>query len=145
MRDSQAETQAAVLARGRAVSLAEPLEDVRQELRLDAYAGVADSDLDLVSSAPQSRFNAPTFVRELDRVREQIPYGLLQAAGVAKNNVAVGVNHRGQGHPFHFSAWPDDINGRLKDAFDLDRLGVEFETTSDDARSVEDVIYQPSL
>ena len=55
MRKSQAETQAAVLARGRAVSLAEPLEDVRQELRLDAYAGVADSDLDLVSNAPQSR------------------------------------------------------------------------------------------
>ena len=58
---------------------------------------------------------------------EQIPYDLLQAAGVTKNNVAVDVNHCGQGHPFHVSAWPDDINGSLKDAFDLDRLSVEFE------------------
>src|SRR5262245_27064242 len=105
IRNSQAEAQAAVLSRGRAVSLAEPLEDVGQELRLNAYAVVADSDLDLVPSAPQSRFNAPTFVRELDRVREQIPYGLLQAASVAKNNVALGVDQSGKGYPFHFSAW----------------------------------------
>src|SRR5262249_20541256 len=142
-RDGQAETQAAIPARVRAVSLAEPLEDVRQEERLDADAGIADRDLDLVSGAPQPRLDAPAFVCELDGVREQIPDGLLQTAAVADHHAALGVNHRAQVHPFHFGAGPDDINGGLEDAFDIERLNVEFELSGDNARGVEDVIDQP--
>src|SRR5262249_26352182 len=132
-------------ARVRAVGLAEPLEDVRQELRLDADAGIADRDLDPVSGAPQPRFDAPAFARELDGVREQVPDGLLQTASVADHHAALAFNRRAQGHPFHCGAGPDDVDGGLKDAFDLDRLGVEFEPAGDDARGVEDVIDQSCL
>src|SRR5262249_2689693 len=131
--DGQAETQAAILARVRAVSLAEPLEDVRQEERLDADASIADRDLDLVSGAPQPGFDAPAFVRELGGVREQVPDGLLQTAAVADHHAALGVNHRAQVHPFHFGAGPHDLDGCLEYTFDLDRLNLEFEPAGDDA------------
>ena len=45
--DRQAQSQAAVPPRGRAVGLAEPVEDVRQELGLDPDARVGDADLDV--------------------------------------------------------------------------------------------------
>ena len=143
--DGQADAQAAILARGGAVGLAEPIEDVRQKSGLDAYAGIVDRDLDLAFGAPQARFDAPAFIRELDGVREQIPDGLLQTVGVAEDHAVRRLNHLVQGDPFRFGAGPDDVNGGMKDAFDLDRLGVELEAAGDDPRSVEDVLDQPGL
>ena len=43
-RDREPEPEAAALARGAGVGLAETLEQVRQEFRRDADAGVADDD-----------------------------------------------------------------------------------------------------
>ena len=142
--DGQADAQAAILARGGRVGLAEPIEDVRQKSGLDAYAGIFDRDLDLALGAPQARFDAPAFVRELDGVREQIPDGLLQTVGVAEDHAVRRVNHLAQDDPFRFGAGPDDINGGMKDVFDHDRLGVELEAAGDDPRGVEDVLDQPS-
>ena len=45
--DREPQAEPAVRARERAVGLAEALEQVRQELRRDAFAGVADRDLDV--------------------------------------------------------------------------------------------------
>src|SRR5215472_12013291 len=86
--DGQTKAQAAVLARGRAVRLTESVENVRQELRLNAHAGVIDRDLDLCPSSCQPPFDAPALVRKLDRVGEQIPDGLLQAVGIAEDQAA---------------------------------------------------------
>src|SRR5215510_2218770 len=124
--DGQAEPQAAIPARVSAVGLAEPLKDVRQELWLNADAGITDRDLNLSSGAPQPRLDAPAFVRKLDGVREQVPHGLLQTAAVADHHAASGVSHFAQSHPFHFGAGSDDVDGDLENAFDLDRLSVEF-------------------
>src|SRR6266545_978297 len=44
--DGQTDAQAAILARGGRVGLAEPIEDVRQKFGIDAYAGVRDRVLD---------------------------------------------------------------------------------------------------
>ena len=52
-RDGQPQPEAAVPARRSAVGLAEPIEHVRQELRVDAGAGVLDLDRDAVASAAQ--------------------------------------------------------------------------------------------
>src|SRR5262249_41275312 len=144
-RDGQAETQTAVFPRGRAVGLAETLEDVRQKLRLDADAGIADRDLDLAFDAPKPRFDAPAFIRELDGVREQIPESLLQPAGVAEDRAARSVSRLAQGDAFRLGAGPDDVNGGMKDVFDRDRVSVELEAAGDDPRGVEDVINQPCL
>src|SRR5258707_894048 len=45
--DREAEAQSAVHARRRVVGLPEAFEDVRQELRFDALAGVRDGELDM--------------------------------------------------------------------------------------------------
>ncbi len=46
----QAEAQSAVAAARRGVRLAEPIEDIRQELAADALAGVAHDQLDASTS-----------------------------------------------------------------------------------------------
>src|SRR5262245_25671966 len=138
--DGQADAQAAILARGRAVGLAKPIEDVRQKSGIDAYAGVRERDLDLALDAPEARFDAPAFIRELDGVREQIPDDLLQTVGVAEDHAVRRLNHLVQNDPFRFGAGPDDIDGGMKDVFDRDRLSVELEAAGDDPRGVEDVL-----
>src|SRR5262245_5774648 len=143
--DGQTKAQTAVLARGGAVRLTESIENVRQELRLNAHAGVIDRDLDLCPSARQPPFNAPAFVREFDRVREQIPDGLLQTVRVAEDQVALILNDGVQVDSFRFGAGSDNLNGRLKDLPDIDGTGVELESACDDSRSVEDLIDQLRL
>src|SRR5262245_22448679 len=105
-----------------------------QKFGLDAYAGVFDSNLDLAFGAPQARFDAPSFTRELDGVREQIPDGLPQTVVVTEDHAVRRFNHFAQGDPFRLDAGLDDIDGGMKDVFDLDRSGVEFEAAGDDPR-----------
>src|SRR5215471_5799854 len=143
--DGQANAQAAIFARGGRVGLAEPVEDVRQKSGLDPYAGIFDRDLDLALGAPQARFDAPALVRELYGVRKQVPEGLLQTAGVAEDHAVRRVDHFAQDDPFRLGAGPDDVDGGMKDALNHDRLGVEFESTGDDPRGVENVLDQPVL
>src|SRR3989442_14315332 len=125
--DGQADAQAAILARGGRIGLTESIEDVRQESGLDAYAGIFDRDLDLALGAPQTRLDAPTLIRELDGVREQIPESLLQTVGVAEDHAVRRVNHFAQDNPFRLGAGPDDVDGGMKDIFDPDRLAVQLE------------------
>ena len=50
-----------------------------QEVRLDAYATVANLNHDVViETLGELNRDCPTSVGELDRVREQIPHDLLQ-------------------------------------------------------------------
>ena len=62
-----------------AVGLREPLEDVRQEGRLDALSGVGDDDDDIVAGVLHLDAHASAARRELDRVRQQVPHDLLEA------------------------------------------------------------------
>src|ERR1044071_7335510 len=57
----QPQTEPAVLARRLLVGLPEPLEDVRQELRLDPGPRVADRDLDVRVDALQPDLHPPAF------------------------------------------------------------------------------------
>src|SRR5262249_19203702 len=94
---------------------------------------------------PQTRYDSTSFSRELDRVREQVPDSLLQTAGVAEDHAVWDVDLFAQNNPFRFDAGPDDIDGGMKNVFDLDRLGVELESSGDDPRGVEDVLDQQVL
>src|SRR6185295_12742316 len=71
--DREAEAQSAILPAGSDVGLAEPLEHVRDELRMNADAGIADHDLDIASVAAHREIDHAVSRRELDRVREQVP------------------------------------------------------------------------
>jgi RimJ/RimL family protein N-acetyltransferase/CheY-like chemotaxis protein len=67
------------------LGLPEALEDVREELRGDALAGVADEDLDVRVDPLEAHLHPPAARRELDRVRHEIPRDLLQAIRVARD------------------------------------------------------------
>src|SRR5262249_16796884 len=68
--DREPEPQPSVLAGRRGVALAEPLEDMREELGPDAVASVGDGDMDLGPDARQTNADLAAVGRELDRVGE---------------------------------------------------------------------------
>ena len=69
----------AVLAADRSVRLAEPFEDMREELRIDTRAVVADPDVNARRSGiEQLDAHTPAGVGELHGVRQQVPDDLLQ-------------------------------------------------------------------
>ena len=88
--DRQAEPEAAVATRRRAVGLPEAVEHVRQKGGIDADAGIRDLDPDAPVDLRRADRDAAAVRRELDRVRQQIPQHLLQARGVGQH---VGVAH----------------------------------------------------
>src|SRR5262249_31541270 len=71
--DGEAQAEAAARADRAAVGSAEGFEDVRQELRADAFAAVAHHDLGLLASPLQPDARIATLGGELDRVGEQVP------------------------------------------------------------------------
>ena len=145
--DGQAEAEPAVRARRAAVPLAEALEDVRQERRVDAAAVVADADL---RPAPpmRRRRRRPARPRgvNLTALRQQVPDHLLQAVAVA--------DHR-TGDRAHRPVRAGDRASRRRPAARLDggahdrpqveRLHLEPQLAGDDARHVEQVVDQPRL
>ena len=131
-RDGQAEAKAAVPAGGRAVRLAESIEDITQKLRGDPYAGVADRDLDPIRNSRQASFDAAAFVGELDCVGEEVPEDLLYAVGVTQDRAGLLIAYNLQGDPFRFGAGPNDINSRLKNRTNLDWAGLQIESARDE-------------
>ena len=95
--DREAEARAAVLARGRAVGLAEGLEQPPLLLRRDADAGVAHADAQAapVRRTGPSPLGRPrlhphhhlALRRELERVADQVRQHLPEAQGVADEPV----------------------------------------------------------
>src|SRR5690349_13273948 len=63
--------------------LAKALEHQREEVRANPHAVVRHSDLDVRVPALQMDRDASALRRELDGVREQIPYALLKARRVS--------------------------------------------------------------
>src|SRR6476660_2047511 len=83
--DRQPETEAECCASGRRVLLTEAFEHVRQETRGNALAVVDDGDLNLAVHAADTDLYPALGRRELDRVVNQIPQHLLQAARIAEH------------------------------------------------------------
>ena len=87
LHDCQPESEAAVGARGAAVSLTEAFENVGEELARDARASVADDDAcSAVGCFVDVNRDCAADRRELHRIREQIPDHLLQPVGIAESN-----------------------------------------------------------
>src|SRR6185312_7249324 len=78
MDDRESQSEAAVAPPDRAVLLAEALEDVRQELRLDPLARVGDGDLQVLAAHRELHVDAPAGSRELDGVGKKVAEDLLQ-------------------------------------------------------------------
>src|SRR5262249_27258647 len=72
-RDRQAEPETSVAPRAARIGLAEALEDVRQELGRDAFAGVLYHELDLVLPLGATHRDPSSRRGELDRIRQEVP------------------------------------------------------------------------
>ena len=83
----------AVPPRGGGVGLAEAVEDVGEELGLDADAGVDDADLDVRVDPLQEDLDLAALGRELDGVGEEVPDDLLEAGGVAGDGTGERIEH----------------------------------------------------
>src|SRR5215813_5047583 len=100
---------------------------MRQEFRLDADTGVADGNLYSIFCAHQPRIDAAAWVREFDRVRQQVPQDLLYAVGIRKNHGA-SVRIDLQSDSLRLSARPDHVNSGMKDRGCVDRAGLQIES-----------------
>src|SRR6266536_2393446 len=95
LRDGEAEAEAAAVA---GVGLAEALENVREERRVDPLALIGDADLRVAVEAGEAEVHLSASRRELDRVREDVADDLLQAAGVGGDEVVDRLDVREEAH-----------------------------------------------
>jgi hypothetical protein len=93
LHDGQSQTEPPVLAGRRRVPLPEALEQVRDELRPDADAGVRDADLDVGTHPLEPDSNLALPWRELDRIGDEIPDDLLQPARITGDRPGSRIEH----------------------------------------------------
>ena len=143
--DGQAQPEAAVRAFGRTVGLAKALENVRQKTRGDPLSGVRDGDLHLRFDALEANLNPPRARRELQRVRQQVPYHLPETAriGVDAPNPTAEVHD--QLDPLRLRRRPYGIDSGFDGRSQLDRPNAQPEPARDDARYVEEIVDDLSL
>ena len=146
VRDGEAEAEAAVLARHRAVRLPEAIEHVGQERRARCRCRVSRTTIenavvDSVSSTSTCPPPARTSPRSRagsrrpaagDRRRRSPPWAARPAASRSRCACA-------------FAAGRIDFDRRLDDADQVDDLALEMELAADDARDVEQVFDEPRL
>src|SRR5207237_9888465 len=117
--DCKAQPKPAMLPRRAAVGLPKTLEDVRQKIRADALAIVADLKMHVRNVFKGANANLPTRRRKLDGVREQIPDNLLQAMRVAGDQC-------GMIAQLGFTLTPFRLGSRTHDI----TLGLDYSTQS---------------
>src|ERR1051325_5086066 len=100
-RDRQTQSQSALLPRNRSFRLTKTIEHVRQELRRDAVAGIADCQSSRRLDAVEIDAHTAAPLRKLDRVGEQIPDDLPQTIWVAFHQTLFGHKARLQSDAFH--------------------------------------------
>ena len=81
--DSHSQPQSAMATSCRRVPLLKTVEDIRQELRRDAFTRITDADFDMRVDAFEQHLDLSALGCELDGVVKEIPKNLLQAIRVA--------------------------------------------------------------
>ncbi len=125
--------------------LAEALEDMGQEGRADALAGIGDGQVDVRLHAPRPDRDPAAAGRELDRVEEEVPEDLLHAVEVAEDDarrVLAGDRNRdvlGLGGGAHA------LDRRLGHGEEIDGGARQLHLPAEDARVVEQVRDEAAL
>ncbi len=144
LHDREPKTETAVTSGGGGVGLPEAVEDVGQELRRDPLTAVAHGDFHLAVDPSEHDSDAALAWRELDRVREQVPYDLLQAAGVTVDQ-SNGLERGLQVDFLDVSAGPDGSDGGLENRGGVDQLQIDPQLARDDPAHVQQVLDHLSL
>src|SRR4030095_8543242 len=110
----------AVGARGRAVTLTETVEDVREQVRMNPLPGVAHPELDMRGHASQGDLDAPAGPRELNRVGDEMPHDLPQPVRVAVHHGARPLEAHVQVQALRLRAGPERIDDLGRESAQLD-------------------------
>src|SRR5262245_37489839 len=111
--DGQPQPQPAVRAFDGTVGLAEAIEDVWQEVLINALPRVADDEQSLTLQFFQSHFDQPLFGRELDRVAEQVQERLFEPIGIADAGADPGFDDQLQSQPLGLDRRPHRVHRRF--------------------------------
>src|SRR5262249_41584631 len=127
------------------IGLPEPVENVGQERARNSNPGIAYFYMNVRIRSRQRNAHAAPVGCELDCVRNQVPYDLLNPVGVAGydcrpvRTVDLKFDFLGAG------SRPTRFHRRVDYACHIDRADIQSEFAGDDARHVEKVVDYPSL
>jgi len=142
MDDRQSESEASEAAGRTVIRLAEAIEDMRQEPRVDADAVVAHPDLDRVARLHDRHAHFAARAAELHGVRQEVSDYLLQPRRVADDEggsiAEIGDERDRRGA----RGGLDHLDGAEHRLGDVDPLVVERHPAADDARDVEQIVDQ---
>src|SRR5262249_9601061 len=91
--DRQSEAQSAVLTCRRAVRLPKSIEDIRQELRINAHAGIRDRNFDVATGSNPPCLHASSLACDPHGVWKQGPDHLLYTIGSAEDDAMRIIDH----------------------------------------------------
>src|SRR5688572_23927778 len=101
-------------SRGARLFLTESVEDIRQKFPVDTDASIGHDDVYLIFRlAPCEPHRDASPLRELDRVRHQVPDNLLKTARIAEEHRTMPIDLDRQLNPFSGGRSRDPIRGVL--------------------------------
>ena len=113
---------------------------MRQEVGIDALAGVGNADLEVTICPLQAHLHLAALGRELDRVGDEVPNHLLEAAGVAGHRPGRRIEHDVQAQSPRIRGRPQRIDRRLDEPGWLQRLHVQAQLAGGDPIHVEQIV-----
>ena len=134
-----------IAARRPRALLAKAIEDVRQELRRDPDPVVGDDDVDRFELSRHGDADAAARLRELHRVRQQVPHHLLQPFGIGPDRPGERIERRVQPDLLRFGGRMDRLDRRHDHFGDAHAAHVEPQLAADDARAVEQIADEARL
>lgn len=143
--DSEAEAQTAELPRRAAVALAETLEQMDRNLRVETDAGVADGQADVGAVAGQRDANVAAGGCELDRVRDEIPDDLLKPIRIDGDGRERRVEIRRDVNSLRLGSRLQSMERRVHERLEPRGYRGQLELAGDDARDVEQVFDEARL
>src|SRR5262249_32127718 len=127
------------------VSLTKCVEDMRQKVVGNTDAGVADADLCAGGVALHSCVYSPSLGSELDRIGQQIPHHLLQAARVTGNHAVRFVELRPDLYRLGLRVGPHGINGSVDDPAKLHSPNSEANLTGNTPGYIQKIVNKLRL
>ena len=143
--DAEAEAEASVGPRRAAVTLPEPLEEVRRGRVVESDSGVAHREPHAVAMAIEGDGHAPSRRGELDGVRDQIPDNLLEAAGIGSHRTDAPVEIDLHRDPLRVGRRMRSSNGLFHDRLEQCRPHRDLELATNDQRDIEHAVDEARL
>src|SRR5262245_35404104 len=137
--DGQAKSQAAEPSVRRTVALAEPLEDVREQVRLNADTTVVDRDFCRRSILLQRQIDVSLPRGEFDGIGEHVPDNLLHTCRIGKHRSHAWLDVGLQRDRLPVSGRAYSVNACAKQGREIDGFNLQPKASGNDLRDLEKI------